>query len=77
VTEPTEELWIIVGPDRPRLRTIGHGTHQPPGRVGQTGEDDDEEQILQRKNLLVPNIRVIGRLGPWLTLRVGAKRVGT
>ena len=64
MAEPTEEVRIIVGPDRPAFRTVRHGPHQTPGRVGQTREDDDEEQILHAKNLLDLNIRVVGRLGP-------------
>jgi hypothetical protein len=64
VAEPTEEVRIIVGPDRPALRAIRHDPHQTPGRVGQTPEDDHEEQILHAKNLLYLNIRAVGRLEP-------------
>jgi hypothetical protein len=63
VVEPVEELGVVIRPDGPGLRPIGGCAHQTPGPIAQAGQDDDEENELQHKNLLGVNIRAVGRLG--------------
>ncbi len=64
MVEPVEELRVVIRPDGPGPRLIGGRAHQAPGPVGQSRQDDDEENELQHKNLLAVNIRAVGRLGP-------------
>src|ERR1700712_1609020 len=64
VVEPVEEIGVVVRPDGPGPRPVGSGAHEAPGPVGQTRQDDDEENELQHKNLLAVNIRAVGRLRP-------------
>jgi hypothetical protein len=64
VVEPVEELRIVVGSDRPGARTAGRSAQEAPRPIGQTRQHDDEEYELQHENLLLVNIRAVGRLGP-------------
>ena len=63
MVEPVQEFGVVVRPDGPGSRPGGSRPHEAPGPVGQTRQDDDEENELKHKNLLHMNIRAVGRLG--------------
>jgi hypothetical protein len=64
VPEPAQEFRVIVRPDHtPLLAVAWLRPSEPPTDVDQTCQDEQQDQIRHAKNLLVLNIRVVGRLG--------------
>src|SRR5690349_11473026 len=52
VVDPSQEVRIVVRTDHPRARSAVRGSRQPPHGIGQSREDEDEEQVLHEKTSL-------------------------
>lgn len=63
MSESPQKIRIVIRADHSRLRTGRDQPCQPPARIAETYQDESQEQI-RHENLLRPNIRAVGRLGP-------------